>query len=65
MLWIDHGEAELALIHKEALTSLRSLDIELPSPDTLGGRRGVHAEHFIQQHTEMNEVRCADPGASW
>ena len=42
-----------------------SLDIELPSPDTLGGRRGVHAEHFIQQHTEMNEVRCADPGASW
>lgn len=40
-------------------------DITLPAVDCIGGRRGEHAEHFVAQLTEMNEVRCTDPGAAW
>ena len=42
-----------------------TMELALPPADRIGGRRGEHAEHFIQQHAEMNEVRCEDPGATW
>tara|TARA_Y100000589_G_scaffold69394_1_gene61317 strand:- start:2948 stop:3709 length:762 start_codon:yes stop_codon:yes gene_type:complete len=42
-----------------------SVDLTMPSEEHIGGRRGAHAKHFVEQHTEMNEVRCEDPGASW
>ena len=42
-----------------------TMDITLPAKDAIGGRGGKHAEHFSQQHAEMNEVRCEDPGAAW
>ena len=42
-----------------------SLTCTLPADEAVGGRRGHHAPHFIEQHAEMTEVRCADPGASW
>ena len=42
-----------------------TMDLTLPPTDRIGGRRGEHADHFVQQHTEMNEVRCEDPGATW
>jgi ring-1,2-phenylacetyl-CoA epoxidase subunit PaaC len=42
-----------------------SMPCTLPAMDVIGGRRGTHAPHFIEQHAEMTEVRCADPGASW
>ncbi len=42
-----------------------TVDLALPAEELIGGRRGRHAKHFVEQHTEMNEVRCQDPGASW
>jgi ring-1,2-phenylacetyl-CoA epoxidase subunit PaaC len=52
-------------MHAVLSTAGFTMDITLPAKDVIGGRRGEHAEHFIQQHVEMNEVRCEDPGATW
>jgi ring-1,2-phenylacetyl-CoA epoxidase subunit PaaC len=41
------------------------LDVHLPPPDRVGGRRGVHAESLAQALDEMCEVFRSDPGASW
>lgn len=41
------------------------IDVALPARDVRGGRRGMHAEHFQEQWTEMTEVRREVPGASW
>jgi ring-1,2-phenylacetyl-CoA epoxidase subunit PaaC len=38
---------------------------DAPPTGTPGGRSGIHAEHFVNAHTEMGEVRLTDPGASW
>ena len=40
-------------------------NLTLPEKEKRGGRNGVHADHFITQWTEMNEVRSTDPGAAW
>ncbi|HJO15704.1 MAG TPA: Phenylacetic acid catabolic protein, partial [Phycisphaerales bacterium] len=40
-------------------------DIQLPSSDTVGGRRGNHASHFTEQLAEMTEVIGTDATASW
>ncbi|MDG2291520.1 MAG: phenylacetate-CoA oxygenase subunit PaaC [Phycisphaerales bacterium] len=42
-----------------------TMTFPLPALDAFGGRRGTHAPHFHEQHAEMTEVRCADPGATW
>lgn len=38
---------------------------ELPDRQATGGRRGVHATHFIEQLAEMTEVIGTDADASW
>jgi ring-1,2-phenylacetyl-CoA epoxidase subunit PaaC len=40
-------------------------DVKLPSAEVIGGRRGKHASHFIEQHAEMTQVRAQEPGAAW
>jgi ring-1,2-phenylacetyl-CoA epoxidase subunit PaaC len=37
----------------------------LPARSELGGRRGTHAAHFIEQQAEMTEVRRAEPAPAW
>ena len=56
--WITHLESTLAP------TGLSAAFV-LPDRDQRGGRRGVHAQHFLDQLEEMTEVRRIEPGASW
>lgn len=42
-----------------------TMQVELPDMETVGGRSGVHADHFTATHAEMGAVRSADPGAAW
>ncbi len=51
--------------HEILSTTNLKTNITLPTTTVKGGRNGVHADHFIAQLTEMNEVRCKDPGAAW
>ena len=67
---IDVGCEELFDEWSTAInTVLSSTDltasITLPENKTRGGRNGKHADHFLAQWTEMNEVRSTDPGAAW
>ncbi len=39
--------------------------VTLPDAAIEGGRCGKHAEHFIETHAEMTQVRAAEPGATW
>lgn len=40
-------------------------EVVLPDEAVRGGRRGEHAPHFVEQHAEMTQVRCQEPGAAW
>ena len=37
----------------------------LPDREAVGGRRGIHADHFVEQFEEMTEVRRTEPSAAW
>ena len=39
--------------------------VALPDAETIGGRRGEHADHFLSQHDEMTQVRAIEPDAAW
>ncbi len=41
------------------------MQVQLPGMEIVGGRSGVHADHFAAAHAEMGAVRSADPGAAW
>jgi len=40
-------------------------EVTFPDAAIEGGRRGVHAKHFVETHAEMTQVRAAEPGATW
>jgi ring-1,2-phenylacetyl-CoA epoxidase subunit PaaC len=42
-----------------------SATITLPANSVVGGRCGVHADHFTQQQSEMTEVRRTEPAPAW
>ena len=41
------------------------MDLQLPDTEIIGGRNGLHADHFTAAHAELTAVRSADPGAAW
>ena len=42
-----------------------SATITLSPLSRVGGRRGAHAQHFVEQHSEMTEVRRNEPASAW
>jgi 1,2-phenylacetyl-CoA epoxidase catalytic subunit len=42
-----------------------SASMTLPPQSRVGGRRGGHAAHFVEQQFEMTEVRRAEPAPAW
>ncbi|MDP6479231.1 MAG: phenylacetate-CoA oxygenase subunit PaaC [Phycisphaerales bacterium] len=42
-----------------------SASVSLPPQSRVGGRRGAHAAHFVEQHRDMTEVRRAEPTPAW
>ena len=42
-----------------------SATITLPPQSRVGGRRGAHAAHFVEQHTDLTEVRRNEPAPAW
>lgn len=53
-----------AIQHVLQRAGLRA-NIEVGSPETRGGRRGVHTEHLKPLLDEMCEVYRIEPGAAW
>ena len=42
-----------------------TMHTDLPDESVHGGRRGTHADHFVEQHAEMTQVWAEDPTAAW
>lgn len=55
----------LAATHATLTSAALRSAFELPSRSDIGGRRGRHADHFIEQQAEMTEVRRAEPAPAW
>ncbi len=58
-------DAWLAGIRAVLAQATLSATIEIGSPDTRGGRRGVHTPHLKPLLDEMAEVYRIEPGAAW
>jgi ring-1,2-phenylacetyl-CoA epoxidase subunit PaaC len=59
------ADAWIASLQNVASDAGLSVAIEFGSPDTKGGRRGVHTPHLKELLEEMCEVYRIEPGAAW
>jgi ring-1,2-phenylacetyl-CoA epoxidase subunit PaaC len=42
-----------------------TITLEPPADDARGGRRGVHADHFLDAYADLTGIWASEPGASW